>query len=293
MRVAVGVLPGVDDVGGDGVDADGVFDLGEDDGPLAAHAAGVAGHDVEVGADGGGEVGLVDDQEVALGEAGAAFARDLVAAGDVDDLDREVGEFAAEAGGEVVAAGLDEEEVGAELAMEIFEREEVGGDVLADGGMGAAAGFDGADAGGVEGPVVDQEFAVFAGEDVVGDGGQCEAIAQVAAELEHERGFPAADRAADADGEGAAGEVAGPGLVAEVEVSGMIEVLVGVSRAAVRMGVMMGMGMRMRMVVGVRVIVIVAVIVIVFVFVTVGVFVGRVGRRRHGRGAVGSGRWAM
>lgn len=223
-----GVLPCVEHMVDDFGQAESVFDLGEDDGTGAAHVACVAGHDFEVGADGWGEVGFVDDEQVALGEAGSAFAGDFVAAGDVDDLDGEVGEFAAEAGGEVIAAGFEEEEVGVMEAVQFFEGEEVGGDILADGGVRAAAGFDGSDTVRGEGLMADEEFAVFAGEDVVGDGGEAEAVAEGEAELEHEGGFAGADGATDADGEGAGGEVAVEGPFAIVEVAGVLEARVSV-----------------------------------------------------------------
>jgi hypothetical protein len=113
MRVgdAAGVLPGVEDVPDDLGDTDAVADLREEEGANAPHPLGVAGHDVEVGSHGRGQVGLVDDEEVALGEAGSTLAGDLV------------------------ASGFDEEEVGVELALEFLEGEEVGGDVVADGGV--------------------------------------------------------------------------------------------------------------------------------------------------------------
>ena len=57
---------------------------GEHRGPVAAHRGRVAGHHGEVGADPAGEVGLVDDEQIGAGDAGAALARDLVAAGHVD-----------------------------------------------------------------------------------------------------------------------------------------------------------------------------------------------------------------
>ena len=230
---AEGVLVGVEDVRNDFGEADVVFDLGEDVGAGAAHFFRVAFHDGEVCADGGGEVGFVDDEEVGLGDAGAAFARDFIAAGDVDDLDGVVGKFAAEAGGEIVTAGFEQEDVGAEFLMEIFEGEKIGGDVFADGGVRAATGFDGADAFGGEGFVADEKFAVFFGENVVRDGGDAEAVAEMAAELEHEGGFAAADGAAHADGEGALGEVAVEREIAIVEVTGVIQVFVGVAVIAV------------------------------------------------------------
>src|ERR1700759_1185367 len=43
--------------------------------------------------------------------AGPALGRDLVAGGDVDHVDGEVGELGREGGGEVVAAGFDQDEV--------------------------------------------------------------------------------------------------------------------------------------------------------------------------------------
>src|SRR3974377_282531 len=58
--------------------------VAEDEGPRAAHPARVAVHDLERGADHRREVDLVDHQQVRLDDAGAAFARDLVARGDVD-----------------------------------------------------------------------------------------------------------------------------------------------------------------------------------------------------------------
>ena len=58
------------------------------------------------------EVGLVDDQQIRLGDAGAALARHLVSAGDVDHVYRVVHELAAVLRGEVVAAALDEQQLG-------------------------------------------------------------------------------------------------------------------------------------------------------------------------------------
>ena len=65
----------------------------------------------EVGADVRGQVGLVDDEQVGGGDAGAALAGDVVAARDVDDEDLRVDQALGEGRGEVVAAGLDEHQV--------------------------------------------------------------------------------------------------------------------------------------------------------------------------------------
>ena len=189
-------------------DAEAVFDLCEDEWPVAAHGAGIAIHDVQIGADGAGEIGFIDNQEVGLRDAGAAFAGDFVAAGDVDDVDGEIGKLAAEVSGQVVAAGFEQQQFGFVYFVQMFEGEEVGGDILADGCVGAAAGFDGQDAIFGQGTMTDEKFAVLAGEDVVGDSAKGDLFMQSLAESEHESGLAAADGAADADGKGAAGKIA-------------------------------------------------------------------------------------
>jgi hypothetical protein len=65
-------------------------EVGEHERAGAAHLAGVAVHDLQRRADHRGQVDLVDDQQVALHDARAALARDLVAGGHVDDVDGEV-----------------------------------------------------------------------------------------------------------------------------------------------------------------------------------------------------------
>ena len=130
-----------------------MFEAGEDGGSFAAHHAGVVFHDAEVCANEFGQVGFVDDEEVRLGDAGAAFAGDFVACGDVDDVDGVVDEFFAEVGGEVVTTAFDQEEVDVVVKAdhEVFEGVEVEGDVFANGGVWAAAGFNANDAVGFEG----------------------------------------------------------------------------------------------------------------------------------------------
>src|SRR4051794_12393298 len=87
------------------------LEVRHDIGPIAAHAAGVAFHHGEVGADHWCQVRLVDHQQVGACDARAALPRDLLAAGDVDDVDGEVGEFGAEGGRQVVAAGFDQQQL--------------------------------------------------------------------------------------------------------------------------------------------------------------------------------------
>ena len=121
MGNGTGVLPGVEDVGDDVIHARAMLDLGEDDRAGTTHGVSVAFHYAEIGAHGGGQIGLVDDQEVGLSDPGTAFAWDLIAAGDIDDINGVIGQLAAEVRGEVIAAGLDQQDLGRESVMKILE----------------------------------------------------------------------------------------------------------------------------------------------------------------------------
>ena len=118
---------------------------------VAALRRGVPLHDAEIGVHQVRDVDLVDHEQVRAGHAGTALARHLVAAGDVEHEQLHVDEALGEREGEVVAAALDEHQVERTLPLlEVLDGVEVGGDVLPDGGVGAAAGLDRDDAGGVE-----------------------------------------------------------------------------------------------------------------------------------------------
>ena len=242
-----GVLPGVEEVVDDGIDADAVANLGEQERSPAPHLLGIAGHHVEIGPHRHREVGLVDHQQIALGDSGAALARDLVATRHVDDLNRVVGEFATETGGEIVATGLQQEQIRMELVVQILQGLKIGRDVFADGGMRTSAGFHGANAFADERLVADQEFTVLAGEDIIGDCCDTDSILQLQAQLEHQCGFATPDGAADPDGEGTALEIAVQRQFALIEMPGMIQVLVGMTvfMTLIR-AVGMGVGMRRR-----------------------------------------------
>lgn len=165
-----------------------------------AHAARVRLHHVQVGAHVRGEVGLVDDEEVALGDARAALAGDLLAGGDVDDVDGEVAQLGAEGGCQVVAAAFDEDDVGIGVLREhAVDGLEVDGAVLADGGVRAAAGFHAHDAFGGQGAADGEQALVFLGVDVVGDGDEVVFVAHGLAEHFQDGRLAGADGAADAD----------------------------------------------------------------------------------------------
>src|SRR5271155_5625865 len=168
--------------------------------PRLAHARGVGRHHFERGADVRGEVDLVDHEQVGARDAGAALARDFLAARDVDDIDRDVGEFGRERRCEIVAARFDQDEVEiAKPLSHLVDRGQIDRGVFADRGMRAAAGLDAHDAVGIERARLDENARVLLRIDVVGDRGDFELAAQALAELLHQRGLAGADGAADAD----------------------------------------------------------------------------------------------
>ena len=131
---------------------------------------------------------------------GPPFARNLVSAGHVDDVDRVIRQFAAELRGEIVAAALDEQQLRPQRFHQHLERDEVRGDVVANGRVRTASGLDGANALGRQRVMPHQKFGIFPGEDIVGHDAQLMAIAKLAAQREKQRRLAAADRPADADG---------------------------------------------------------------------------------------------
>ncbi len=173
-----------------------------------------------------GEVGLVDHQEVGLGDARAALARHLVPAGDVDDVDGEVRQLAAVLRGEVVPPALHEEQLGRRIHLlhQPLERQQIVADVLADRRVRTAAGLHRPDALGGERLVADQELGVLPGEDVVGHHAEAQPVAQQPAQREHQRGLPAPHRATDPHGEGAPAGVAPERPLPVVEVPGVVGV---------------------------------------------------------------------
>jgi len=192
-----------DDVGQAGLG----FEVGHDEGFEAfgsgAHAGGVGVHHVEVGADVGGQVGFVDDEEVAFGDAWAAFAGDFFAGGHVDHVDGEVGEFGAEGGGQVVAAAFYKHHIGVgKLFKHAVDGFQIDGGVFADGGVRAAARFNAHDAVGIQCTTDREQALVFFGVDVVGDGHQVPFLTHAFAEHFEQGGFARAYGAANAHAEG-------------------------------------------------------------------------------------------
>ena len=82
-------------------------------------------------------------------------------------------------------------------------------DVVANGGVRAAAGLHRGNTLGRQRVMARQELGVFPGEDVVRHDRNLAAIAKQPAQHQEQRGLAAANRSTDANGEGPACEVAG------------------------------------------------------------------------------------
>src|SRR5262249_734319 len=179
------------------------LEIREHERPIAAHQLGVARHDVEAGADVRGEIDLVDHEQIGTRHARTSFARDLVAAGEVDDIDRRVDQLGTEAGRQVVAAGLQKHDVEIRVPFQhLFERVEVHRRILADRRMRTSARLDADDAIVGQCLAADQKLHVLAREDVVRDDAESVALAHCLAERIDERRLSGTDRTADADAKG-------------------------------------------------------------------------------------------
>jgi hypothetical protein len=248
VRNASRVLACVQNVADDLIQAHPVFHLRENEGAAAAHLLRIPIHHGKIGADRGREVGLVDHQQIGLGDSRAPFARDFVPARDVDDLDRIIRQLATEACGQIVATGFEQQYVRTEAAMKLLKRHEVGGNILANRSVRTTARLDRANALRCQSTVVHEEFAVFLGENVVGHCSNIQAISQALAELEHERGLTAPHRSPDANGKRALLEVPVKRQIAFMKMAGMLHVFVGMTLRVIvavtmRMAVGMGVGM--------------------------------------------------
>jgi hypothetical protein len=138
-----------------------LLDDGKHRRPTLAHPRRIALHHAQIGTHRLREVDLVDDEQITARDARAPFARHLVTAGHVDDVDDIVGKFAGVVCGQVVAPGLDQQQVRLEFALQVLQGEQVGADILTDGRVRASSRLNGRDAFWGEGLVPGEEFGIF------------------------------------------------------------------------------------------------------------------------------------
>src|SRR5271170_6977210 len=101
------LLDPVDDLIGSGT----VLKISEDKWPLSARAPRISLHHAQIRTNIRGKIDLVNHQQPRADDSGTALARDLVALGHVDHIDRSVDQFGAERRGEIVAAAFDDQEI--------------------------------------------------------------------------------------------------------------------------------------------------------------------------------------
>src|SRR3569833_3327568 len=73
----------------------------------AAHAPRIEFHHFQRRANIRRKINFIDYQQIGLGDAGPALARNLVASGDGDHVESQIGQLGTESGAEIVAATLD------------------------------------------------------------------------------------------------------------------------------------------------------------------------------------------
>jgi hypothetical protein len=109
------------------------------------------------------QITLIHHQQIRPRNTRTTLPRHLISTRDINNIDDEISQLTRVIGGEVVTAGLDEQEIGLELFLKGLQGEEVCAYIFTDGGVRAAACFDGADTAGVEGFVAVEELGVFTG----------------------------------------------------------------------------------------------------------------------------------
>src|SRR5689334_13607446 len=96
---------------GDRLHASAGLQVGSNHRLAAAHLPCVGEHAIEIDADMRREIDLVDDQEITAQQTRPALARNVIAAGDIDDEDPPVDEIEREGRSEIVATGFEQDQL--------------------------------------------------------------------------------------------------------------------------------------------------------------------------------------
>ena len=178
--------------------------VGEHGRALGTGRGEVAAHALEVGADVRREVDLVDDEQVGLDEPEAALARDVVAGRDVDHVEPVVDEIGGEGGGEVVAAGLDQDDV----ERAVLALESLGGVDVQDGSSRIAVcgqapvSTPTTSSGAISPPACSRSASSFVTRSFVITATRKPSVGEQRQQPLDQAGLAGADRAADADPDG-------------------------------------------------------------------------------------------
>src|SRR3569623_3329037 len=159
----------MDDARLDLVESSTKLEVGEHKWLGAAHAPRIEFHHFQRRADVRREIDFIDYQQIGLGDAGPALARKLVASGDVDHVESQIGQLGTESGAEIVAATLDQHEIEiGKTAAQLVDRGEVHRRILADRRVRTAAGLDADDTLRRQGLVTGEKLRILFGVYVIG-----------------------------------------------------------------------------------------------------------------------------
>ena len=158
------------------------------------------------------QVNLVDDQKVAGADARTALAGDLVSLRDINHKNEHISQFSRKDGGEIVAPGFNDHHFEVrKLTLEVGDRAQVAAGVVANGRVRAAAGLNADNPFQGQNLASREELGVFMGVDIISDDCNVDFRPELLAEPFHHRGFPRADGAGHAQGEGIAAGSCVPG----------------------------------------------------------------------------------
>jgi hypothetical protein len=164
------------------------FQVRKDERLCTSHQPRIAIHDGQIGADERGQVRFVDHQQIGACDPRTAFPWDLVSARDVDNVYRSIDQFRTEAGGQIVTAALEEDDVEIRKSLLHFRNGvEIDGRVFSYRRVWAAARLHSNNAGRWKRFASHQEFHVFLCEDIVCDDAELITILQDFAQTIEER----------------------------------------------------------------------------------------------------------
>ena len=141
-----------------------------DDRALVPHPARLGHHGWTIDMHIGGQIKLIDHQQIRLHDSGTPLTRNIVALPDINHKHPPIHEIQREGRGKIVAATFDDDQVKiGESLFEIFGCSDVKGWVLANNRMWTRTGLDRPDLGGVNQATSFNAFSIFAGYKVIGD----------------------------------------------------------------------------------------------------------------------------
>lgn len=82
------------------------LEIGADEWTILAHFSGITAHHGEIGPNGGGELDLIDHQQIGAGDPWSPLARNFITSRHIDDVDRHINQLRTEGSGRIVTTAL-------------------------------------------------------------------------------------------------------------------------------------------------------------------------------------------